>query len=298
MTRLSTQLRRLFAWPADVPAAADAIDAANDAGTLPFIAPDQPVRALMLALARPADWSRLGAVWRAVQNDLSWPAPAIAVSGDDGIQLWFSTQDPVPAADAHALLVALVARHLGGLPASRLTLRPAPVAAMETGAPTEASSGLTFHAALPSVAEVRPEQWSAFIAPDLAPIFADTPWLDLPPGDDNQADVLQPLRSIGPAQWADALAQLAVDRPPLALSAAANRPVAESSAPTASSASSAPPASPAAALQSLPPTDDPRVFLRRVMNDDTVPMTLRIEAAKALLAATAGPVAPSLTRGD
>jgi hypothetical protein len=26
------------------------------------------------------------------------------------------------------------------------------------------------------------QAWSAFVAPDLAAIFEDTPWLDLPPG--------------------------------------------------------------------------------------------------------------------
>jgi hypothetical protein len=33
------------------------------------------------------------------------------------------------------------------------------------------------------------------------------------------------------------------------------------------------------------PTDDPRRFLMRVMNDETAPLALRIEAAKALLSA-------------
>ena len=32
------------------------------------------VRALVLALARPADWEVLGRVWKGVQDELGWPA--------------------------------------------------------------------------------------------------------------------------------------------------------------------------------------------------------------------------------
>ena len=54
------------------------------------------VRALVLALARPADWAALAEVWKGVQTDLDLPAPAISVSGTDALRLWFSL------AQAHA----------------------------------------------------------------------------------------------------------------------------------------------------------------------------------------------------
>ncbi len=42
------------------------------------------VRAMVLELSRPADWNALSTVWQRVQSDLELPAPAIAVSGNDG----------------------------------------------------------------------------------------------------------------------------------------------------------------------------------------------------------------------
>ena len=67
-----------------------------------------------LALARPADWEVLGRVWKGVQDELGWPAPGIAVSGTDACQLWFSLADPLPPAQAHALLERLRLRYLHG----------------------------------------------------------------------------------------------------------------------------------------------------------------------------------------
>lgn len=198
-------------------------------------------RALVLELAAPADWDALARVWRGVQADLDLPAPAIAVSGSDGLQLWFSLQQPVDAGVATALLTQLQARYLPELPAARVRLRPA----MDgSGWPTG------------PVPAPQPdgERWSAFIAPDLAPVFADTPWLDLPPGADGQADLLARLQRITPAALEAALARLA-----------------PASAP-------APGASPAPAADL-----DPRRFLQSVVNDATVPLALRIQAAQALL---------------
>ena len=79
--RLAREFQRLYG-PADAPAAA--------AGNA--------VRALVLDVARPADWRPLAAVWQGVQADLGLPAPAIVANGSDGLQLWFSLAQPVPAA--------------------------------------------------------------------------------------------------------------------------------------------------------------------------------------------------------
>lgn len=221
MNRLQTELQRLYLLPSAEPGGS-LVDATGQ------------VRALVMALAGPADWEPLSRVWRGVQLELDLPAPAIAVSGQDALQLWFSLQQPVAAADAAAWLEGLRARYLADLaPASRLRLSPPGSAAL---VPAE---------------QPGTGNWSAFVAQDLAPVFADTPWLDIPPGVDGQADLLARLESIEPAAFAAALQQL----------------------------------QPAGAVApSVATTDvDPRRFLQQVLNDESVALALRIEAAKALL---------------
>jgi len=209
---------------------------------------DEParVRAAVLELAAPADWAVLGQVWRGVQSDLGLPAPAIAVSGRDGYQLWFSLSAALPAAQAAALLEGLRQRYLPGLPLKRLKTWPA--------AHADASTSPL----LPPPRLAQSGQWAAFLAPDLAPVFADEPWLDTAPNEEGQADLLQGLLSIKPEVLDQALNQLGA-KP----SASASRAEANTSQAGASS--------------------DPRQFLLRVMNDESQDMALRIEAAKALL---------------
>lgn len=218
MSRLQTERQRLF----QPPASEGLIDAQGR------------VRALVLEIRAPADWALLGRLWQGVQQDLGWPAPAIAVSGGSGLQLWFSLAEPVAAAAAQAGLRALAARYLPGLPARRLDLWPdADGRAHAPVVPAEQADG----------------NWSAFVAPDLAPVFADTPWLDIPPGDENQAAVLRGLASLPAAAWAAWSDHQAVSD----------------------------------AAAAAPGDDDPRRFLLRVMQDESAPLALRIEAAKALL---------------
>lgn len=221
MDRLQAELRRLY-------------------GT-----PDAPPRALVLQLAGPAPWTALAKAWRGVQADLQWPAPAIAIDGRRAYQLWFSLAQPVDARAADALLSALCKRYLAGVPAERITLFPREAGGaswqqLPPMPPREATEG----------------QWSAFVAPDLAALFADEPWLDLAPGAEAQADLLATLKSTATADWQRAGAQLA------------------------------PAPSPAAATgaQAADRCADPRQFLLDVMNDRSVDLHLRIEAAKALLA--------------
>jgi hypothetical protein len=192
------------------------------------------VRALLLELARPADWDALGAVWRGVQADLQLPAPGIAVSGTDGLQLWFSLQQPVAAGHATDFLARLQARYLGGIAPARVRMTAS--AGVPPIPAQDAASG----------------NWSAFVAPDLAPVFADTPWLDIPPSADGQADLLARLHSIKPAAFDAAMQALQ-------------------------------PLTPAAPAHEGATDIDPRRFLQRVLNDETVDLALRIEAAKALL---------------
>lgn len=197
-------------------------------------------RAMVLELARPADWTALAAVWQGVQTELALPAPAIAVSGTDGYQVWFSLSEPCATAQAMAFLEALRERYLRGIAPQRIGLMLAP----------------------PTVPALQPAtgHWSAFVAPDLAPVFNDTPWLDIPPSPDGQADLLVRLDSIKPEDFQRALARLATTPSPV----------------TATSTEHGLPTSKTHARS-------PRDFLLEVMNDERVELGLRIEAAKALL---------------
>ncbi len=250
MNRLQTEFRRLYH---PVPVGAAGTDRDPDG----LIDEQGRVRAMVLELARPADWQRLGEVWRGVQADLGLPAPAIAVSGTDGLQLWFSLSEPLDVVQAHAFLASLRGRYLPDVAAQPVGLMPAP-----------ASSAARPHARKVPALNESTGNWSAFVAPDLAPIFAETPWLDLPPGDEGQANLLGKLASIRPPQLAAALAQLE----PVAQPPAASPPKATSDG--------SPLPSPAAGCARYP---EPRSFLLAVMNDESVPLALRIEAAKALL---------------
>jgi hypothetical protein len=230
MDRLQRELQRLYGSPDD---------AHQGAG----------VRALALELSRPADWAALAAVWGGVQADLALPAPAIAVNGVDGLQLWFSFLEPVPPPQAMALLEGLRRQYLAGVVPARVRLRPLQVNAAAPQAepppePTWPVPALQADGVL----------WSAFVAQDLAPMFTEEPWLDVPPNRDGQALLLAALQSIRPAALELALQRLVP---------------AEAGAAPAS----------AQAAESL----DPRRFLLEVMNNPNLDWALRIEAAKALL---------------
>lgn len=217
MDRLATHLERLY-------------------GPIPED-PVEPIRSMVLELAGTAAWERLAEVWRGVQAELELPAPAIAVSGTDAFQLWFSLAVPVSPVAAQGFLDGLVRRWLADTPPARLRRH---VAASRPRVPSQqAATG----------------NWSAFVAPDLAPVFTDTPWLDIPPSVDGQADLLAGLRTAAPDVWAAAQARLAFSPEPAAVA-------------------------PSIAVGAV---TDPRQFLLQVMNDPSAPLALRIDAAKALL---------------
>ena len=219
MDRLPSELQRLY-----LPHEADGL-----------------LRALVLQVLRPAGWQEVARLWQGVQADLALPAPAIAVSGSDGYQLWFSVAEGVQPARATAFLEALRVRYLRGVPPQSTRLQQP-------------------DATPPS--QVAAERWSAFVAPDLAPLFADEPWLDHPPGADAQADVLWRAASIEPREFERAMQEL-----------------------TAGAAASAP-SELAAREPSGDEVSDPRRFLLSVMRDPDVDLRLRIEAAKALLSSS------------
>ena len=132
--------------------------------------------------------------------------------------------------------------------------------------------GHTQHEVLPPV-ERAPGRWSAFVAPNLATLFEDEPWLDLPPGPDAQADLLSRLDSTKPDHLKRALEQLRhVDTP----ASAQAPPVLVGANGTEAGQTHTPPAAAANSAH-------PRRFLLEIMNDRTIELHLRIEAAKALL---------------
>lgn len=262
--RLLAELRRLFlpdtgAWadgPAELPPPAAWADA------------EARVRALVLAVTAEAGWEPLAAVWQGVQAELGWPAPGIAVDGRHGLQLWFSLAQPVPADAARAVLGALRQRWLAALPAHRTAQWPALPGAAEVAAIDH----------LPP-RQIGDERWSAFVAPDLAPVFADTPWLEIPPGDDAQASLLARLQSASAGAWDEACARLAPRPAPLV------EPVAPAGA-QASRTTAGDPAATAVRGDADPGDNDraaARRFLRAVMDDPGAPLAQRIEAARALL---------------
>ncbi|MDP2262207.1 MAG: hypothetical protein Q8K24_03515 [Hydrogenophaga sp.] len=242
MTRLHTQHQRLY------------LTLAHDATERSLADAQGRVRALVLGLGGPADWSVLGAVWRGVQADLDLPAPGIAVSGESALQLWFSLAEPVAPALGEAFLSGLQQRYLADVKAARVqrlagTLAPDRLPPVQTG----------------------PERWSAFVASDLAAVFAEDPALDFQPGADAQAELLSRLASVSPAAFESALVLL--------------QPVEAGTVPTAPEAATPQPEHPGShpGVDGAEPHEDPRRFLQAVMNDRGVPMALRIEAAKALL---------------
>lgn len=253
LTRLQSQHQRLYR-------------SRVEGGLAPADAPGR-VRVLVIELARPADWAALGAVWRGVQQDLEWPAPGIAVNGADALALWFSLAEPVALDQAAALLGALCQRYLPDVKPARLRLFPA----------------VAGGAAPPSLPpqQTSEERWSAFVAPDLAAVFADDPALDMPPGEDAQADLLSRLASIPPTAFQAAQAQLL---PPAVASTEVAAPVAGAVQPAAA------PLAPPAPDGLDGPFEDPQAFLLAVMNDTRVPLAQRMQAARFLLQAAAGAV--------
>jgi hypothetical protein len=136
-----------------------------------------------------------------------------------------------------------------------------------------ASTGKSHHALLVPALQPTSGRWSAFVAPDLAAIFSEEPWLDLPPSPDAQAKVLSRLECIKPAVFQAALEQLSpIDRTAIS----PTTPVADERV-----SRQAKQQINASALHAN--SLDPKGFLLGVMSDETIELHLRIEAAKALL---------------
>jgi len=221
------------------------------------------VRALVVEFTVPLGWKALSEVWYGVQRDFGLPAPAIAVSGTDAIQLWFSMANDIDGTTAERFLSTLKLLYLPGIPPSQLRLFPMrDVSSVEKETHTElvpADRHSTGH-------------WSAFISADLAAIFDVEPWLDIPPNMDQQADILSKLQPIKPDQLSTVLA--AHDNKTKREFGGPAGPSAEIGNSSGESNDSELPE-----IASM----SPQMFLLQAMRDVRLPLEHRIEAAKALL---------------
>ncbi len=256
MNRLQSELNRLYLLPSQ---SGPGVGAQSSALT-DF---SGRVRAMAMELSGPPTWEELSKVWQGVQAEFGLPAPAIAVSGIDGLQLWFSVAEPIAVAQAHAFIEGLRQRFLADIEPDRVRLMPA-----------QDASALRHELHAPLVPALQDTgNWSAFLAPDLVPIFADTPWLDTQPNEEGQASLLRGI-AVMPQVAFDAacekLGQAAPSSPATqAISVSVDKPSPKQRARAASELSEA--------------CGDAERFLQKVMNDDTATLALRIEAAKALL---------------
>ncbi|MBB1073330.1 hypothetical protein HUU62_02740 [Rhodoferax sp. 4810] len=272
MNTLQVELRRLY-LPENPPS--DGVDPANDEPDL--IDSNGCVRAMVLEVAQVAGCNGVTALWHGVQDELELPTPAMAISGISAYQVWFSLREPVPVAQAMVFLEALRLRYLGDAAPRHVVMRPF----------TDAS-GQTHHSKLVPALQIETGHWSAFVAPGLISMFADEPWLDLPPSPEAQAKLLANFESITPAAFQRTQERL--------------RPAHAAAAPEAQ-ATPADTTGPAKAHEGA----DPKGFLLSVMNDPDMDVSLRIEAAKALLpyyealcrsGSQRAEVSPATTGGD
>lgn len=188
MNRLHTELQRLYlcgSFPTD--------------GSAPALFDAQgQVRALVVEVAQSVAWERIANFWHQVQEYGGLPPMALAVSGGNGYQLWFS------------LAVLQHLRQHYWADATPTQLRTWPTPAQE-------------HTRLVPAVQSGRGYWSAFIVPGLGSMFAEEPWLEREPGSDAQADLLQALQSISPLAWQQMLQRCQV-LPAVGRSAAAIAP--------------------------------------------------------------------------
>lgn len=231
MNRLTTELERLYGLPGGSPRESGLIDALGR------------VRAGVVEITRAADWPLAARLVQSVQAELDLPAPAVAIAGGGGFQVWFSFNDTLPVDQVRRFLHGLCEVSLAEWQPGQLEFWP------------ESHGARTL--SLPPAQDEVSGKWSAFIDPDLGGLFVDEPGLEMAPSDERQADLLAGVARIPRDAFERAVARLGV-------SAEVENP-----APTTTAADAA--------------FTDPKTFLLAVMNDPTASLEHRIEAAKALL---------------
>jgi len=237
---------------------------------LNLVASDGMARAMIVGFERASDWEQVAKLYQGVQEDLELTAPAVAVSGRAGYQLWFSLTECVPVAQVLAFLDALRLKYLADVPLSSLKFRP--------DAGEFSTTGQSLVNLVPAIHEVT-GKWSAFIDPTMGAMFVDEPGLGTAPNMDRQADILSRLKSIKPKDFQRALDIL---HPPIE----AAPPCAERSAAEQmdGAGESAPDVGRMRSKLNVGNNySDPKSFLLAVMNDPSARASQRIKAAKALL---------------
>lgn len=277
MDKLIAELQRLYRlpgqpWPGQNAGAGDAPTVPEEGPapvTLDLVDPAGMTRALVVGFESARDWEAVARLYRGLQEELDLPAPAVAVSGKGGYQVWLSLAEPVPAEQARSFLDGLRRHYLAELPAVHLKLRP------ETAASVAAAAGPV---ELPPARHPATGKWSAFIDPSMGSMFVDEPGLDMAPTMDRQADLLAGFGSIAAGDFRRVLttlqAQAKTDASPAAPSA---KPLPEAGEPGPDIAR------PRSTLNVGSNFSDPKSFLLAVMNDPAATARQRIKAAKALL---------------
>ena len=215
------------------------------------------VRTLGLEFHRSGDWPVVAGLLEALQDGLDLPLPAVSVAGLAGFRLWFSLDEPLPREAAQRFLALLSRQYLTAIPAHQLARYPGD------------------HEVMPLVPALHPEsgKWSAFIDPTMGSMFVDEAGLEMAPNMDRQADILLACKSIKTADFQRALQTLveldaSVETPPDLVSGGASRSADQT---------------PRSTFDAGRKHDDPVSFLLAVMNESSVDIRERIEAAKALL---------------
>lgn len=232
---------------------------------LGLVGTDGMVRTMAASFGKAGDWEDVARLYQAIQDDLELPVPAISISGHGGYTLWFSLTEAVAAPLATAFLEALRRKYLAEIPLSRLTFLPA-------------AKGANLLPLAPALDE-RSGKWSAFIDPSMGSMFVDEPGLEMAPNMGRQADMLDRLESIKPAELVRAQGVLqASDN--AGSSVPAEHPVSRGSDGDKQPTKLRPAGkSPGSGKYYT----DPRDFLLAVMNDPSATTKQRIKAAKALL---------------
>ncbi|MCK6391299.1 MAG: RepB family DNA primase [Azonexus sp.] len=220
------------------------------------------VRTLVITVAQMAAWPQVANLLAAMVDELDLPVPAVSVAPGAGYQVWLSLAEPVSFAEGQQFLAALTQAYLGELVAGQVTCLP--------GESAEAQQ-LKLVPALDTVSGL----WSAYIDPSLGSMFADeAPGLEFPPQRERQAAMLSTVDSIKPRDFRRVLTALTARRLPL------TDPLPDMGSGTLPGT----PATRGVGFAAGVHFADPQAFLMAVMNDASVPLGERIQAAAALLA--------------
>ncbi|WP_288381071.1 hypothetical protein [uncultured Massilia sp.] len=185
MEKLFAQLSRLYLMPGAAPSGQDAH------GRVPLVSGDGLSRAIVIDFPRLRDgapeqhWHKLCAVANALQETFGFPPPAVSIDGGSGYRLWLSLDEPAPEGDVRRFVSMLRERHF-----------------------PELELAISEQVQLPPALNPASGKWAAFIHPGMGASFAEEAGLEIEPPLHAQLAFLEGLKSIGKAQFFDALVAL------------------------------------------------------------------------------------------